>query len=365
MKNILQLFFICLIFITSGCTNYRPSMEEATADGAKQLGKQNIKELVMNNELQMISWDKSIDALIQFDSNGKLIATNSIGDATHGRWSATAENKLCLKFKFWDDNRSNCYTLFQSGDQYLMFRAGVMENTLLANKERLPALADMNVGVLGTPPVARPKKTVKKSTPAAPKESTDESGSLLSAITFGLLGNSAEEGKTAEEVPYKSEFIPEPMPAKKLSAFHQQLVDTGDCPGCDLKGLDLKGMNLKGANLAGANLEGANLQEANLKGANLKGTSLESARLTDAILIKADLQGANLSDANLHWADLSKADLKGANLTRSYMVKAVFYKADLTGSDFTGVQTQRTMFEGAEGVPSHILQRSETASSLN
>jgi uncharacterized protein YjbI with pentapeptide repeats len=362
MKNILPLFLICLIFITSGCTNYRPSMEEATADGAKQLGKQNIKELVMNNELQMISWDKSIDALIKFDSNGKLRATNSVGDATHGRWSATADNQLCLKFKLWDDNRNSCYTLFKSGDQYLMFRAGVMENTLLANKERLSTLADMNVGVLGTPPPVRPEKTVKESTPAAPKESTDEDGSLLSAITFGLLGNSAEEIKTAEEVPI---FIPEPLPVKKLSAVHQQLVDTGDCPGCDLQGLDLQGMNLKGANLAGANLEGANLQEANLKGANLKGTSLESARLTDAILIKADLRGTNLSDANLHWADLSKADLRGANLTRSYMVKAVFYKADLTGADFTGAQVQRTMFEGAEGVPSNILERSENAAPLN
>lgn len=365
MKNILALFLVCLFFIASGCTGYRPTIEEAQADGAEQLGKQNLKDLVMNRELQMVSWDKSIEAMIQFNRNGTLTGSNSVGETSTGHWSATADNELCLKFKNWDDNRNRCYTIFKSGNQYLMFHSGSMENTLIPSEDALSTLADMNVGILGSPPPTKSRKPAKKiPTPAPEIQPVASNGSLLSTLTFGLLGNDAEE-QQVQELPYKNEFIPQPMvQAKKLSIANQQLIDTGDCEECDLKGVDLKGMNLKGANLAGADLTGANLQEANLKGANLKGTNLESARLTDAILTNADLQGANLSDANLHWADLSKADLRGANLTRCYMVKATFYKADLTGADLSGAQTQRAIFEKAEGVPDHILNSTKDDDSV-
>lgn len=362
MKNILALF--CLFFIASGCTGYRPSIEEALEDGAKQLGKQNIKDLVMNSELQMVSWDKSIEAMIQFKRNGTLTGSNSVGETTTGTWSATGDNELCLKFRFWDDNRNRCYSIFKSGNTYLMFQSGSMESTLIPSEDALSTLADMNVGIMGSPPPTRTRKTAQISTPAPEIQPVDTNGSLLSTITFGLLGNDEPE-EQVQERPYNNEFIPQPMvQEKKLSIPNQQLIDTGDCLECNLKGVDLQGMNLKGANLAGADLSGANLQEANLKGANLKGTNLESARLTDAILINADLQGANLSDANLHWADLSKADLRGANLTRCYMVKAIFYKADLTGAELSGAQTQRAIFEKAEGVPEHILNRTKDEDSV-
>ena len=64
----------------------------------------------------------------------------------------------------------------------------------------------------------------------------------------------------------------------------KRLIDTNQCPRCDLRNADLKGANLRGANLRGANLRGANLRGANLRGADLKG---------------ANLQGADLKDANL------------------------------------------------------------------
>ena len=356
MKKILLFFFLSLFLISSGCTVNRPSIKEATNDGAKRLGKQNIKDLVTNNDFKMVTWDKSVEAMIQFNRGGKLIGHNNLGEATRGRWSASSENKLCLKFKFWDDNIQRCYQVYKDGNQYLLYRSGLLENKLIPSEEVLESLADNNVGVMGYPPPNNSSKTIKTTTQ---NTSVKKETSLLSTLTFGLWKDGEKE-KQKEEIPFKKE-VPKPITlVKKLSTPHQQLLDTGDCPGCNLKGLDLKSLKLKGANLAGANLEGANLQETNLKGANLKGANLISTRMTDAILIKADLQGANLSDANLHWADLTKADLRGANLTRCYLVKANFYKANLTGADLTGVQIQRTIFEKAEGVPEHILNRDQS-----
>ena len=358
MKKSLSLLFLSLLLLC-GCTVNRPSIEEATADGATQLGKPDIKMLLEGHELQMVSWDKSTEAMIQFSRGGKLIGKNNIDEATHGRWNVD-NNKLCLKFKFWDDNVKTCYKVYKSKNIYLLYKGDSLQHRLIPSEEVLDSLPDLNVGVMGNPPqqtsrtVATPPPPVSTATSSPPVAEA----SLLSTMTFGLLGDDGTEQTEPESIPFKEEYVLEPMePEVTLSAPHQQLIDTGDCPGCDLQGLDLKGLKLKGANLAGANLEGANLQEANLKGANLKGADLSSARLTDAILIKADLQGANLSDANIHWADLTKADLRGANLTRCYMVKANFYKADLTGADFTGAQTQRTIFEKADGVPEHILNR--------
>ncbi len=63
-----------------------------------------------------------------------------------------------------------------------------------------------------------------------------------------------------------------------------QLQETGDCPGCDLRGANLRGMNLESANLEGANLERADLA---------------FARLENAILRKANLKHANLEGASL------------------------------------------------------------------
>jgi uncharacterized protein YjbI with pentapeptide repeats len=80
----------------------------------------------------------------------------------------------------------------------------------------------------------------------------------------------------------------------------RQLLDTGDCRGCDLRR---------------ANLRGANLRNAKLDGANLTGANLAGANLTDADLDNAILRGANLNGANLYDADFTEANLQGANLT--------------------------------------------------
>jgi uncharacterized protein YjbI with pentapeptide repeats len=64
----------------------------------------------------------------------------------------------------------------------------------------------------------------------------------------------------------------------------EKLLQTRECPGCDLRnanlqGADLSGVNLEGANLKGANLEGAKLGNANLKRVNFTQANLERADL--------------------------------------------------------------------------------------
>lgn len=64
----------------------------------------------------------------------------------------------------------------------------------------------------------------------------------------------------------------------------EKLLETRECPRCDLRnanlqGADLNGVNLEGANLEGANLEGAKLGNANLKRANFTKANLERADL--------------------------------------------------------------------------------------
>jgi uncharacterized protein YjbI with pentapeptide repeats len=82
----------------------------------------------------------------------------------------------------------------------------------------------------------------------------------------------------------------------------RQLLQTGECRGC----------NLSGANLRNANLRDAQLQGANLTGANLSGANLTKADLKDTIL-----RGANLAGANLDDADFTEANLQGANMVNT------------------------------------------------
>ncbi len=61
-----------------------------------------------------------------------------------------------------------------------------------------------------------------------------------------------------------------PATAKSYETAHlKRLLDTNQCPGCNLSYADLRGANLSYADLRGANLTGANLRGANLKGTKM------------------------------------------------------------------------------------------------
>ncbi|NEP00359.1 MAG: TIM barrel protein [Symploca sp. SIO2E9] len=104
----------------------------------------------------------------------------------------------------------------------------------------------------------------------------------------------------------------------------QQLLETGECTGCDLSGAfllgedlsqaDLSNANLSQANLYNADLRQATLSNANLDEANLEGAELNNANLSNAEVENGALNNAILVGANLSGADFSKADMPGANL---------------------------------------------------
>ncbi len=104
--------------------------------------------------------------------------------------------------------------------------------------------------------------------------------------------------------------------ALKGLAAKDQLLNTGNCPTCDLSGVDLSGHDLKGANLAGANLSGANLRNTSLRGANLQGAAMLRLNLSDTPLAGANLKDADMSDLDIdmvfEYVEIIGTQLEGA-----------------------------------------------------
>ncbi len=71
-----------------------------------------------------------------------------------------------------------------------------------------------------------------------------------------------------------------PATAKSYETAHlKRLLDTNQCPGCNLSYADLRGANLSYADLRGADLSYADLRGANLTGANLRGANLKETKM--------------------------------------------------------------------------------------
>lgn len=104
----------------------------------------------------------------------------------------------------------------------------------------------------------------------------------------------------------------------------KRLLDTQECPGCNLSGANLANkaltfVNLSNANLRGANLSGARLIGANLSNTNLTNADLKGAKLNGARMIGTNLVGTNLAEANLLGANLWNTSLNGAKLNSTKM----------------------------------------------
>jgi hypothetical protein len=97
----------------------------------------------------------------------------------------------------------------------------------------------------------------------------------------------------------------------------QQLLDTKNCPGCDLVGANLQGQELGGANLVDANLRGAILSQANLERANLVGADITGAEVTGTNLRQANLLEAKFSEVSLKKADIHDAKLSQDNILKN------------------------------------------------
>ena len=168
----------------------------------------------------------------------------------------------------------------------------------------------------------------------------------FSSVTF--LGRSVMVLNSENNLIKTQNPIGAPVPTiQTSSSILQQLLETRQCPNCDLRGVNLRGANLGGANLTGANLTGANLRGADLTGIRLDNADLTKANLSGANLGNARLTGADLGDANLRntylgRSNLSNAYLEDAYLENAYLGHANLTKANLEGADLQGAKLGRT-----------------------
>ncbi|MEM1171662.1 MAG: serine/threonine-protein kinase [Cyanobacteria bacterium P01_H01_bin.35] len=165
--------------------------------------------------------------------------------------------------------------------------------------------------------------------------------------------------------------------------LQQVLLQTSQCPRCDLsnvnlpytklKNVNLKdaildgadlnnsvlknaelwkaslaGINLSNANLSDADFRGAKLRYADLHSANLWGANLGYANLWDANLNKANLQDTNLWGANLGYAKLENANLKNANLWGANLFSAELENANLENANLENAQLDGVNLKGAK-----------------
>lgn len=138
----------------------------------------------------------------------------------------------------------------------------------------------------------------------------------------------------------------------------QQLLQTSECPGCDLSGADLSFAHLIGADLREANLEGANLEGANLEGADLTGANLQNTRLYKTYLTNASLNRSNLANADLRSAIAFHADTRGANLSNLNIADAQIYGSGISvgGEEPIEDVPESDIFTPEPGIPIPVPQ---------
>jgi len=88
-----------------------------------------------------------------------------------------------------------------------------------------------------------------------------------------------------------------------------QLLESRQCPSCQLNDVDLTHADLRDADLKGAQLQRANLSQARLDGADISGADLSFTSLQGA-----SLRGSDLRNSKLIGTDLRRTDLSGALL---------------------------------------------------
>jgi uncharacterized protein YjbI with pentapeptide repeats len=181
---------------------------------------------------------------------------------------------------------------------------------------------------------------------------------LLTALILIALASGCEESCDTKKVPHPDKI--------------QRLLETKQCPSCELGTADLQNANLEGADLreaglANTNFTGANLRSADLTKAELRWShgggftaceasykaifvrvDLAEAKLTRTSAINLDFQGANLTAADLSgsdlWgADLQNATLAAANLSNADLSHANLINANLTNSNLTNAKLRRSI----------------------
>ena len=99
-----------------------------------------------------------------------------------------------------------------------------------------------------------------------------------------------------------------------------KLLESRQCPACQLNDVDLTHADLRDANLKGAELQRANLSQARLDGADLSGSDLSFTSLQGASLRGTDLRNSRLIGTDLRSTDLTGALLAPNALDNSHWV---------------------------------------------
>ncbi len=102
-----------------------------------------------------------------------------------------------------------------------------------------------------------------------------------------------------------------------------QLLESRQCPACQLNDLDLTH---------------ADLRDADLKGAHLQRTNLGQARLDGTDLSDSDLSFTNLQGSSLRGADLRNSRLIGTDLRRTDLTNALLDQNALNQSNWIGAK---------------------------
>jgi uncharacterized protein YjbI with pentapeptide repeats len=126
-----------------------------------------------------------------------------------------------------------------------------------------------------------------------------------------------------------------------------QLLQTGNCPRCDLSGADLRRLNLSGANLEQANLTKANFYESTLDNADLSGADLTGAYLAGVSAIAANFNSAKLDQSIIYNSDSSGASMYGTLFGSAYIEDSQFINTLLVAADLSEAFLVSSNFEGA------------------
>ncbi|SDO84700.1 pentapeptide repeat-containing protein [Desulforhopalus singaporensis] len=250
-------------------------------DNAEKLSQQQLQELLSENVVELAAAD--FDATLRFSADNRVAGKSRTGGEDKGKWKATDNDLLCMKFKKWYFGDEKCYQVFRTEQTKLVFFTPDGVRYYSGTMPALPGPANID---------------------DFPPQEAD-------------LSESAPD--RGQEV--AGEHFTDSMADKMVRLAR-------NCPGCKLSGVDLRGANLIGANLRGADLSFADLSRANLRRADLSGANLSGAKLLTTNLPGADLSGCNVTNA----------DLRGANLTRAVVHDADFKGADLTGALLNSIQ---------------------------
>ena len=101
-----------------------------------------------------------------------------------------------------------------------------------------------------------------------------------------------------------------------------QLLESRQCPSCQLNDVDLTHADLRNADLQRARLQRANLNQALLDGADLSGSDLSFTSFQGASLRGTDLRNSRLMGTDLRQADLTGALLEQNALDQSHWIGA-------------------------------------------